>query len=264
MVMSGLMDKVSNFAARKEDIFVASYPKSGTTWLQQVVYLLCTDSNDEEEPKDSNEVMEWRFPYLEHIYPGLKEINSRPGQRLIKTHLPVELLPSQVAENGSKVIYIYRNPKDVIVSYYHFAKMLTFANFKGTLDQFAWLLLLDKVPYSPYFPHINGYLEASQKNPKQYLVVNYEDMKEDPKAVIRQIAHFLIISDDLNEDALDDICEQTSFEAMKSNPATNYSHWDVYGLRNTNEAQFMRKGKYLKYVLSSTGCSKMMGKCQTT
>ena len=45
------------------------------------------------------EIMEWKFPYLEHIWPGLKEIRKRLGQRrLIKTHLPVYLLPNGITK----------------------------------------------------------------------------------------------------------------------------------------------------------------------
>ena len=97
--------------------------------------------------------MEWRFPYLEHLWPGLNEIQKRFGQqRLIKTHLPLHLLPQEIQNKGqAKVIYIYRNPKDVIVSYYHFARMLTYAKFNGTLMQFAQLMMHDHLPYSPYF-----------------------------------------------------------------------------------------------------------------
>ena len=54
-------------------------------------------------------------------------------------------------QDGAKVIYIYRNPKDVIVSYYHFAKMLNYAKFDGTLSQFAQLMMTERLPYAPFF-----------------------------------------------------------------------------------------------------------------
>lgn len=244
MVMSGLMEDVARFQARPEDIFVASYPKSGTTWLQQVVYLMCNlDKKEEEESED--EIMEWRFPYLEHQYPGLKEIDNRPGRRFIKTHLPAHLLPQSIKDNKCKVIYIYRNPKDVAVSYYHFARMLTFANFVGTLEEFVWLFLFEKIPYSPYFPHLSNYMKRAQEDSKSCLVVCYEDMKVDPESVIRKIANFLSI--DLSEDDVDRIAEETSFAAMAKNKTTNYDHWDVYGLRNPKESKFMRKGQVGDY-----------------
>ena len=119
------MDKIATMPVQNEDIFVASFPKSGTTWLQQVVYLL-TNPNSENDEQN----MEWKFPYLEHVYPGFSEIEKRFGSpRLIKTHLPKELLPDQV--DNAKVIFIHRNPKDVMVSYYYFARMLTYIYYTG-------------------------------------------------------------------------------------------------------------------------------------
>ena len=85
-VMSGTLEKVSQMQVQNEDIFVASFPKSGTTWLQQVVYLLYNPDDTSEE----SQIMEWKFPYLEHVYPGLNEIENRLGdRRFIKTHLPI-------------------------------------------------------------------------------------------------------------------------------------------------------------------------------
>ena len=68
-VTTGLMEKISNLEVQDEDVFVASFPKSGTTWLQQVVYLLYHPDNPD------SELMEWKFPYLEHAYPGEKIIH---------------------------------------------------------------------------------------------------------------------------------------------------------------------------------------------
>ena len=155
-VMSGTLEKVSQMKVQNEDIFVASFPKSGTTWLQQVVYLLYNP----DEPSEESQVMEWKFPYLEHVYPGLNEIENRLGNpRFIKTHLPIELLPSEISK--AKVLFIHRNPKDVLVSYYYFARMLSYVHYVGSLVDFAWLMMHNKLPYTPFFSHLNGYLKAS-------------------------------------------------------------------------------------------------------
>ena len=68
-VTTGLMEKICNLEVQDEDVFVASFPKSGTTWLQQVVYLLYHPDNPD------SELMEWKFPYLEHAYPGERKTN---------------------------------------------------------------------------------------------------------------------------------------------------------------------------------------------
>ena len=79
--------------------------------------------------------MDSRFPYLEFPYPGVDDIDRRRGVRLIKTHLPIHLLPEEAWK--AKVIYIYRNPKDVAVSFYHFVRSLTYTSYVGSLEQFT-------------------------------------------------------------------------------------------------------------------------------
>ena len=81
--------------------------------------------------------------------------------------MPYHLLPDQVKEKKAKIVYIHRDLKDVIVSYYFFARMLTFINYVGTLQEFAWQVLLNKVPYAPYFDHLNDYLTAAENHPEK-------------------------------------------------------------------------------------------------
>ncbi len=98
------------------------------------------------------------------------------------------------------------------------------------------------VPYSPYFPHLFGYIEKAKTNPKSVLILSYEEMKENPVREVERIAQFLNLS--LQPDELEEIAQLTSFQSMKSNPATNYEHWDSLGLRDKSETTFMRKGNY--------------------
>ena len=49
MVMSGRIEDINKLKIQPKDIFVASFPKSGTTWLQQVVYLLLADTENSDE-----------------------------------------------------------------------------------------------------------------------------------------------------------------------------------------------------------------------
>lgn len=234
MVLDGTVEKVEAFETRPTDIFLTSFPKSGTTWLQEVVFRLCNQN------EDSSEILEDRVPYLEFPYPGIGDISRREGQRLIKSHLPLHLLPKGVWEGQGKVIYIYRNPKDVVVSYFHFAQLLTYLNFQGPFARFVQLFVKDELPYSPYFPHVNEYVQYSRARPEQILCISYEDMKENPEREVRKISKFLKIN--ATDEMIQSICEKTTFEAMKVNPASNYQHWNTFGLAIPNREPFMRKG----------------------
>ncbi len=107
-----------------------------------------------------------------------------------------------------KLIYIARNPKDVVVSYFNFVKMSTQAGYTGNFDDFAelfiegkgkynakqldiicWLELLNKinliciqVPYGPWWTHLNEYLSMM----KNVHIICYEDLQ-----TVRQLFELL-------------------------------------------------------------------------
>ena len=74
---------------------------AGTTWLQEIVYLIHSDFDMAQAQKV---MIDDRFPYLEFMYPGAKEVASYPSPRLIKSHLPYSLLPSDIHEKKPKVL----------------------------------------------------------------------------------------------------------------------------------------------------------------
>lgn len=100
--------------------------------------------------------------------------HNLPSPRCIKTHLPIQLLPDQVWIKKPKIIYIKRNFKDVIVSYYHQSEIMR--NFCGSIEDFADGFMADCTESSPYYTHVNNYEKASNVL-DNVMVVNYEDMK---------------------------------------------------------------------------------------
>lgn len=66
----------------------------------------------------------WKMELIECLsVPGYKFFTEMTQQRFIKTHLPFKLLPKSIMTRRTKVVYIARNPKDVVVSYYHLNKL---------------------------------------------------------------------------------------------------------------------------------------------
>lgn len=68
--------------------------------------------------------------------PAPQLLAKMTSQRLIKTHLPIKMLPYDVLDKRCKIVYVARNPKDVIVSSYHFTKGPGFG-YNGNFEQFV-------------------------------------------------------------------------------------------------------------------------------
>lgn len=67
--------------------------------------------------------------------PELELLAEMTSQRLIKTHLPIMLMPHDALDKRCKIVYVARNPKDVIVSLFHFSKN-PLIMYEGTFQQF--------------------------------------------------------------------------------------------------------------------------------
>ena len=60
-----------------------------------------------------------------------------PSPRLIRPHMPFYLLHPDLLDT-CKVVYVARNPKDVIVSFYHHHRLFPKVHgYAGTLEEFA-------------------------------------------------------------------------------------------------------------------------------
>lgn len=69
--------------------------------------------------------------------PPYESLAAQTHQRLIKTHLPIPLMPHNIAEVGAKVVYVARNPKDVAVSSYYMYKYNPHIRFTGDFEEFV-------------------------------------------------------------------------------------------------------------------------------
>jgi hypothetical protein len=233
-----IFEEIKNFRLEADDVLVVSFPKSGTTWIQEVIYQILGTKDGKMDERNIEE----RFPYLEYIYPGVREIQRQPSPRLIKTHLPFHLLPSDVHSGKGKVVYIARNAKDVCVSYYHFVRMLSFLHYTGDFEHFFDNFINGTVSSGPWFDHVETFWR--HRSDKNVLFVTYEEMKRNPTVMVQKVADFF--NKQLTSDQVDEIVSRTNFESMKSNRLTNYSWWDELGITSKHDkgrAEFMRKGQ---------------------
>ncbi|XP_043276423.1 luciferin sulfotransferase-like [Venturia canescens] len=257
-------NSIENFEVRDDDVWVCSFPKSGTTWTQEMVWCIANNLDFEA----AKVVLSERFPFFEHSalfdyttilsrmdgfqFPELVEqsvsyVDKLPSPRFIKSHLPFDLLPRQIREGMKKpkIIYVARNAKDTCISYYNHCKLLE--GYHGNFEDFCTLFLAGKLCFAPFWKHVLGFW--TKRNNENVLFLKYEDMKEDLASVIRETAHFLGKSKDGtydNDEKMQPLLEHLSFESMKNNSAVNYE--DVVDVNRKlklieADGKFMRSGQ---------------------
>lgn len=170
-----------SYEPRDGDVFIVSYPKCGTTWMQHIVYNIFRDGT----PPGSLLEMMTMAPFMELV--GAEGARAMPRPGAIKTHLPFNKQPYSPK---AKYIYITRNPYDCCVSFYYHTKNFPLYMFEeGTFDQFFDMFVEGKVDYGDYFDHILSWYE--HRNDDNVFFVTYEQLKKDTPAVVLKIADFL-------------------------------------------------------------------------
>ncbi|KAK2097810.1 Sulfotransferase 1A1 [Saguinus oedipus] len=178
---------LESFQARPDDLLISTYPKSGTTWVSQILDMIY-QSGDLDKCHQAPIFM--RVPFLEFKAPGvpsgLETLKDTPTPRLLKTHLPLALVPQTLLDQKVKVVYVARNAKDVAVSYYHFYQMAKVHPDPGTWDNFLEKFMAGEVCYGSWYQHVREWWELSRTHPVLYLF--YEDMKEGvpPRATVTE------------------------------------------------------------------------------
>ncbi|XP_028914037.1 sulfotransferase 1C4-like [Ornithorhynchus anatinus] len=231
-------DLIWNFSAKPDDLLIATYPKAGTTWTQEIVDMIQQEGDVD---KCRRAPTHQRNPFIEWIIPqfpsGVELALEMPSPRILKTHLPVQLLPPSFWEKNCKIIYVARNAKDNLVSYYHFHRMNKALPDPGTWNEFFENFLSGKVCWGSWHDHVKGWWEVKDKYRILYLF--FEDIKENPKREIRKVMEFM--GKKLPEEVLDKIVHHTSFDVMKANPMANYSSIPSK-VMDHSVSPFMRKG----------------------
>ena len=208
----------------------------GTTWLQEIVWLLKHDNTDGEEYQKNV----WdRVPLIEQAHPGKESsidvVERMHSPRIFKTHLPAWSLEEQILKTQCKAIVITRNPKDVLVSYYHMLRQIIpkiVSEWSIYFDMFC----KGDVIYGNFFDYVISWFNNRDKD--NFLFLKYEDMKADRSKAIQTIATFLDVS--VTQERLQSIVERTSFKKMKENPYTNMETSKIF---MTKEVAFIRKGQ---------------------
>jgi hypothetical protein len=159
---------------RPADVFVGSYPRSGSTWLRFM--LLEILAGQASGFANTNEML----PDVGKHQSGAPVL---PGHgRLIKTHEPFRA-------EYKKSIFLVRDPRDVALSEFAFHRALGLAgdDFDSYLEQF---LRGSVNPFGSWIGHTNSWMDAADSDRAQILV-NFEQLKRAPEPELDRIVDFL-------------------------------------------------------------------------
>ena len=221
------LEAATTFKARDTDVFVASFPKSGTHWLAYIVYLLIHKERISKAFMYNHVYMfdipqvETFPPYMEGkvTFKDLKVLKSTvekfPDPRIFISHFPQEYLPQNPK---SKFLYIYRNPKDTVISAYRYCTNVKFAPYQGTFEEFFQIYIESNC--FNFCKQFRGYMK--HKDEPNYFIVSYEELKRNFSTKLQEIAIFLGI--ELTDKLHELIIRETNFESMKGNALITHNY----------------------------------------
>ncbi|XP_041802655.1 cytosolic sulfotransferase 1-like isoform X2 [Chelmon rostratus] len=233
-------ENIQNFQARPDDILLATYPKAGTTWVSYILDLLYFGQTSQE--RQTSIPIYDRVPFLEIMLPSMESgvdlANNLPtSPRLIKTHYPVQFVPKSFWEQNCRMIYVARNAKDNVVSYFHFDKMTLTEPDPGDWSSYLHRFKEGKMVFGSWYDHVNGWWKKKQTYSNLHYMF-FEDMVEDTGREIDKLCRFLGLSPSVDEKK--QITGGVQFDNMKKNDMVNYSAFPVMDFKIS---PFMRKGK---------------------
>ncbi|XP_015677052.1 amine sulfotransferase-like [Protobothrops mucrosquamatus] len=181
------IDLLDSLEIRDDDIFIITYPKSGTIWTQNIVSLILHEGHRDET---ENITLIDRAPWLEYNILNV-DFPSCPSPRLFSSHLPYYLVPKGLRSRRAKIIYVLRNPKDVMVSNYYFHKLSVKVETPKDFSTFFEKFLAGKVFCSSWLDHVEGWY--AHKGDFNILFLSYEEMKKDndPKHTSKSTTEWL-------------------------------------------------------------------------
>lgn len=155
--------------------------------------------------------------------------------RVFNTHLRWALLPKGPQ---AKYIYIYRNGKDVVTSFYHhLSNQDDSGGYSGTFDQFFDDWTQNKIIFGSWINHLKEFMEAAKDPLNNILVMRYEDMKTNLGDSVLRIADFLKCP--LEKEFINThISPKVTFECMKE----NQEKYQPISVKWKNNFEFIRKG----------------------
>jgi aryl sulfotransferase len=228
----------NEFQFRDDDIIIATYGKSGTTWVQQIVSQLIFNGAEDVPVAEISPWVDLRLPPKDVKLPALE---AQTHRRFLKTHLPVDAL---LFSPHAKYLYIGRDGRDVIWSMYNHHANANESWYRALNDSpgrvgppiekppedvvqyYRDWFERNGHPFWPFFENVRSWWEV--RHLPNVMLLHFAGLKRDLAGGIKRIAEFLDI--EIDETHFPDIVEHCSFDYMKRNAAASVplggAFWD--------------------------------------
>lgn len=222
LVQFGLFDKgacrLGIDEIRKDDTFIVSFPKSGNTWLRFLIAHLISDRNDITFRNIDQLVPD--------IYTSYQQVNHLPSPRYIKAHHSTQFA------DFPKTLYIVRDYRDVLVSYYGYQQAL--GDFSGTFSSFVCSLNAHH-PFGSWKDHVYAAINFERSNPARLLFLRYEDLLSEPVKELDKIISFLQITPNRSNVEVIEKCDFPRLRELEEKQGSPF--------RDKSGKYFVREGK---------------------
>ena len=209
---------------RPTDMFLCTYPKSGTTWLGFLIaHAIRASESESLDLKSFNQYV----PDVNLLYTkrgSLDAYTSKVDPRFFLCHATYD-------EQLPKVVYVVRDPRDTMLSYRHYQKFLK-ADYDVSLEDFC---ADDKHWPCDWDVHVASWLMPRRH--KNLVVVRYEDLHLDAESALRAV--FDLAELNVSTQRIKAAVEASRFDRMRDAE----EKFGVHGKDARSGERFVRKGQ---------------------
>jgi hypothetical protein len=217
-----------NFAVYPDDTFVVSYPRSGNTWTRFLIANLVHADQDVS------------FANIEKLIPDTSSQSNRalkatPRPRIIKTH-------EYFDHRYPKIIYIVRDPRDVVLSYYDFQRKYMQIDDQYPLERYVDDFVNGKlisIGWGTWGENVASWMCTRGKQ-NNFLLLRYEDMMRDTARELERMARFMGIDPTANR--LQRAIDRSSADRMRALEKLEEDKW-VATKNRRKDIPFVRVAK---------------------
>ncbi|XP_066248129.1 luciferin sulfotransferase-like [Euwallacea similis] len=276
---SKFAERIWKAPVRKDDVWLVSYPRTGSTWCQEMIWLI---QNNLDFQTARTALQQLRAPLIECSVIMVEYVDSTssdscnyPIPRYQKLHMPLDLLPSSMDSFKDQLDYLFRDSVSFVEDLpsprcikSHLAVELLPEEIFTVKPKMVYTMRNPKDLCVSYFFHLNLVHKVAvdfdtfcelflndalpigsvfhhyfgfwnRRNDPNVLVLRYEEMKASTPQTVRTIAKFLGKS--LTDENVDAVCEFLSFQNMRENKACNLQ---VLVDNNRGDEFYQKSGKH--------------------